>query len=439
MKIGWKTERTEELGVKNCFWSGDKRCRAQPSLSRPIQHGIPRYVTPSLRLLISHLLAVIAPLVYAFDQSEGLISAVLEQDLERVREQLDQGADPTGAIPASFCGDVLAEEAETLLRFSIENKCPAIALLLLEAGAASRGDELDLGYCLWQASLFGYLAVVKRLVQDGVNADAVSTPSRGTAIHAAAREGHKTVLSFLVSKGAQVNRRTARGWTPLMICELLKREDCTAYLKSTGAQMDANDTQRVRLHCALLQGDSGVLADLLQNVNVYEERDYDNVSLAARCISGSDIEILKLLLKSGIKIQEPVDFGTNTRSYPILVLATTNPNKRVFRYLLELGAPINVSDPEGLTPLHFAIFQDREDDALLLIERGADVFSETKLGVTPLMLAAMHGLDAVVDACQLRGADPKRKSLCDLDAIDYALAQGHHVIAWKLAWRATDP
>jgi uncharacterized protein len=65
----------------------------------------------------------------------------------------------------------------------------------------------------------------------------------------------------------------------------------------------------------------------------------------------------------------------------------------------------NQSEPDGTTPLHSAVEQDRLDVVQALISAGANVNAKNRYGVTPLVLAATTG-DASVTAALLKaGAD----------------------------------
>jgi ankyrin repeat protein len=65
-----------------------------------------------------------------------------------------------------------------------------------------------------------------------------------------------------------------------------------------------------------------------------------------------------------------------------------------FRILkcLKNGEDINTSDYDGLTPLHFAAILGREDIAQLLINNGADIHKQDKIGRNALDLAIKHNV-----------------------------------------------
>ena len=58
------------------------------------------------------------------------------------------------------------------------------------------------------------LEAVKLCVESGSDVNAVNTDSE-TALHGAAYRGTNTVVQYLVDKGAKLDAKDTRGWTPL--------------------------------------------------------------------------------------------------------------------------------------------------------------------------------------------------------------------------------
>src|ERR1700728_1751246 len=64
------------------------------------------------------------------------------------------------------------------------------------------------------------------------------------------------------------------------------------------------------------------------------------------------------------------------------------------------------SDPDGTTPLHWAVRHDDLKTADALIKAGADVKAANRYGVTPIALAAMNGNAAMIRKLLDAGVDP---------------------------------
>jgi ankyrin repeat protein len=104
------------------------------------------------------------------------------------------------------------------------------------------------------------------------------------------------------------------------------------------------------------------------------------------------------------------------------------------RLLLRRGADPRVLSRNGQEnhPLHAACAGSREEAALALIEAGADIDWSAR-GYTPLLLAAANGLQPVVEALLLEGADPGVRDPAGRTARELARIGGHDAVVDLLA------
>jgi len=70
------------------------------------------------------------------------------------------------------------------------------------------------------------------------------------------------------------------------------------------------------------------------------------------------------------------------------------------------AAELGPADPDGTTPLHWAVRHDDLKTADALIKAGADVKAANRYGVTPIALAAMNGSAAMIRRLLDAGVDP---------------------------------
>ena len=71
-----------------------------------------------------------------------------------------------------------------------------------------------------------------------------------------------------------------------------------------------------------------------------------------------------------------------------------------------LAAEIAPTDPDGTTPLHWAVRHDDIATADTLIKAGADAKAVNRYGVTAMNLAAVNGSSAMIRKLLDAGADP---------------------------------
>ncbi|GAW16595.1 hypothetical protein ANO14919_060280 [Xylariales sp. No.14919] len=75
----------------------------------------------------------------------------------------------------------------------------------------------------------------------------------------------------------------------------------------------------------------------------------------------------------------------SVRGYTILHQACATDNVELVKYLLNIGAPIDITDDGGYTPLHRAVLECAWSSAELLVNEGCQVNTFDNYGETPLM------------------------------------------------------
>jgi hypothetical protein len=108
---------------------------------------------------------------------------------------------------------------------------------------------------LYYAASFGLEHVVRALLAQGAEVDAVSGRLGATAFHAAALRGHVQVMDILFQKGADPNRADSIKKTPLHSAALMGNVEASRYLLEHGADPEARDNEwRTPQYWALLAG-----------------------------------------------------------------------------------------------------------------------------------------------------------------------------------------
>ena len=89
-----------------------------------------------------------------------------------------------------------------------------------------------------------------------------------------------------------------------------------------------------------------------------------------------------------------------------LANAVQQMDRATVRRLLERPTDVNASQPDGMTALHWAAYQDDSELVDRLLKAGANVRATNRYGVTPLSLACTNGNVAMVEKLLEAGADP---------------------------------
>jgi len=156
-----------------------------------------------------------------------------------------------------------------------------------------------------------------------------------TLLHRAAQNGHKDIVDFLISKGADLEARTALGETPLYAAIYQQKEVTVKQLIEKGADVLAvrNDGETM-LHIAAAIGNES---------------------------------IVELLISEGLNVNIKRRYGITP-----LHLASVFGHKAVVEILISKGADINVENDNGRTPLHLAVASGEMNIVALLTEKGAE-------------------------------------------------------------------
>ncbi len=94
------------------------------------------------------------------------------------------------------------------------------------------------------------------------------------------------------------------------------------------------------------------------------------------------------------------------------------------RTMLKAGADANAADPDGSTPLHWAVQAESLEIANLLLAAGAKPAVATRYKITPMAIAAEAGNAAIVEKLLDAGVDPNATSEEDQTALMSASLNG---------------
>ena len=245
--------------------------------------------------------------------------------------------------------------------------------------------------------VFGTVADLKRLLDQGLNPNAATKSGGTTALMAAAPDAEK--MKLLIDRGANVNARAQTRFSALMVA--------AQYQDSTAA-----------INLLLDRGASA--AAPAEGAPVFNANPFFLASYAGNAT------VLKRLKDAGAKIDEPMTLIGTSRTTPLLG-AYKFGDTEVARTLFDLGTPLEFADGNGITMLGRAALNNEVAMAKALIERGANVNVVDKQGMTPLLWAASmdFGDPAMIELLLKSGAKADAKNKDGLTALDLARKYGH--------------
>lgn len=116
--------------------------------------------------------------------------------------------------------------------------------------------------------------------------------------------------------------------------------------------------------------------------NYVGEKNWTLLHFAAEYGSSNGMQIVKLLLANGAKVEAKNHIGQTP-----LFSAVIHNNPEGVKILIDHGAKVNLRQDGGSTPLHCAALNGYGDVARVLINNKAAVHAKTSDGKTPLELA----------------------------------------------------
>jgi truncated hemoglobin YjbI/ankyrin repeat protein len=140
------------------------------------------------------------------------------------------------------CVRLLGLRGQTLLHDAALVGDAELAAVLVRSGADPNASEAEGHPPLYRATT-GEVARV--LLAAGATADVASGPTRGTALHQAARRGYVSVAQALLDNGAAIDFRDAKGETPLRRAVNCRQLDIARLLVRHGADPRAADRRGV--------------------------------------------------------------------------------------------------------------------------------------------------------------------------------------------------
>ena len=310
-----------------------------------------------------------------------------------------------------------------------------LLLLALAWGGLAWAPDRDVRIA--QAARKNDAATVRSLIKEHPDVNA-SEGDGSTALLWAAYHSNLEITRLLLAAGADVKVANRLGLTPLLEACRLGNSAIVEALLNAGADPKAvSPGGETVLMAAASAGDVEPVSILLArgaDVNAKEPGEYQTALMFA-AIEGH-IRVVEALLKAGadpnlaakVASLSRANMGDTGRDWVVhptggltaLMFAIREGHADVVKALVEAGAEVNHTTPDGLTPLLMAVINDRLDLAGFLLDKGANANDGSLYEA--IQVHNRRVIETNGDATRPRLIHENR--LTPLDLIDRLLAHG---------------
>jgi ankyrin repeat protein len=259
---------------------------------------------------------------------------------------------------------------------------------------------------LYDAANAGNLKRARNLLASG--ADVNKTSATGiTPLLIASQNGHLEVVKALLAAGADANKAKDTGATPLLIASQNGHLEVVKALLAAGADVNkASNIGLTPVHTAAQKGHLEVVKALLAaGADVNKANTYGETPLYTAAGHGRHLEIIKALLAAGADVNKAKDTGATP-----LFTAEQSGNLEIVKALLAAGADVNKANDTGTTPLFLAAQNGDIEILRTLLAAGADIHKANTIGAASLYKAAQRGHLEIVKILLAAGADIYEKA-----------------------------
>lgn len=323
------------------------------------------------------------------NQRTPLHEAAMEGQATLVELLLSAGADPSLGdrkdwLPVHHAADNGYKECCRLLAFSYTH-----------SGSSKVPPPLAL------TTQKGYYRCCKELAPDEGSLR-YRDAAGNTPLHIVSKKGYSVFVEELIALKAPLDEQNDSGNTPLMEAVLRNKMHCVKLLAEAGASVVVrNREDSTVLHLAALGKAHKCLEYLLgcqkidDQLNKKDIRGHTALSIATE---KQDEKSFNLLVEAGAS-------PTHGPGKPLLHFRSVYRRAGILQRMLSCdSSDINISDENGVTPLHLGVKEGSKVACNLLLGRGARLNAQDNNGKTSLHVAAAEGHAEVVRLLVNRGA-----------------------------------
>ncbi|KAF8510189.1 ankyrin repeat-containing domain protein, partial [Hysterangium stoloniferum] len=320
------------------------------------------------------------------------------------------------------------------------DKYHSLIMKLFEKGSQQfrlwdKHDWRKLGPPVHVAAYYGLHGVIEALLNGGADPNVEAGDDNGTALTAAASEGHMEVLEVLLAHGADPNVQASEHGTALTAAASGGHVEVIKVLLAHGVDPNIQaGFQGTALTAAALRGHMEVIKVLLAHgadPNVQESPHETALTAAA---SQGHTEVVEVLLThhADPNVQAGL-YGT------ALNAAALEGHRELIEVLLAHGADPNIQAGDDGTALAAAASGSHMEVLEVLLAHGADLNVQAGQYGTALVAAATRGHLGVLQVLLAHGADPNVQAFGYGTALTAAAVEGHLEVLEILLAHGADP
>ncbi len=303
------------------------------------------------------------------------------------------------------------KSGETPLIAAITTGDDELVQLILQRGASVEARCADQITPLMHAVNIGSLSIAELLFRKGAQVD--TTVTGWTALHRAADLVNIPMVILLLAKGADIEARSPKDFTPKKHPLARLGSDFEDYDEVDASDADEGWTALLR---AATNGQEVMVRLLIEKGADIEAKSPNNGTPLICAAEGNHEDVVEYLLKNGANVHAEDNFGWK----PLHRAMVNRGGAGVAQVLITHGADVNARCSYRKTPLHHAIEKGNDSMVSFLLAAGADFEARDIAERTPLHTAIESRLENMVHILLEAGADADAKDKSGHDALGAA-------------------